>query len=805
MTRPAARPPGAWPPKGIGKEWSFLKVGLLTFYHIHHYGTLLQAAAMAQAVQAQGAGCEIVGYYVNQDNPLFRSPARPAGAAANLHTALHYRRLWKRQKRFEDFAKSFLPVGACRYESFEALQAARLPYELLLCGSDQIWNPAMFPGGRFDPAFFGAFSGLRKAAYAPSFGISPIPGEMEASLREYLAPFSHLSAREPQGRELIRRLTGREAPVVLDPILLTEAERWSAIAAGPKQGLGTYILCYCVSAPGTLTPYIESLAAETGLPVVQLCGRRLPVHPSARLVLDAGPAEFLGWFQNAACVCTNSFYGAAFSVLFHRPFFAGLTPAGLAEPERSQTYGLLSRLGLTERLTGRGNSAGPADPIHWEMVQERLEEARRTSLDYLRAALEDSPCRSGEAAGTAKDAPPVLADRSHCTGCAACKNICPRDAISMERDREGFAYPVIRREICDRCGRCASVCPVLHPRLARKCLPAVFAAWSRDGEIRRESTSGGVFSVLAEDVLEGGGVVYGAALDGRQRLHHIACFRKEDLWRLRGAKYVQSDLGQVFREISRYLESRPVLFSGTPCQVDGLYRYLGGRPENLTTCDLVCQGVPSPGVWEAMTRVIEARKGRSLQTVRFCSKVEGWKNGHFTAVFEDGALDSRPLIQTEYGWALSRGLFLRPSCYRCPYASINRPGDFTLGDFRGLAPGELPEQQIQGVSLLLVNTAHGSHVFDRLPLCRQSFPPERAIAGNPRLVSPVLQPSERAAFFAAFAARPFSEVLRKFCALPPLPVRAASKIFPGVLPLDPASPASRKRFFDKRGKPPKSL
>ena len=116
--------------------------------------------------------------------------------------------------------------------------------------------------------------------------------------------------------------------------------------------------------------------------------------------------------------------------------------------------------------------------------------------------------------------------------------------------------------------------------------------------VRKDSTSGGAFTAIAEYVLEGGGVVYGAAMDGHQHLRHIPCFRKEDLWQLRGAKYVQSDLDGVFREIREALKTRPVLFSGTPCQVDGLYRFLGCRPENLTTCDLVCHGVPSPGVWE---------------------------------------------------------------------------------------------------------------------------------------------------------------------------------------------------------------
>ena len=133
-------------------------------------------------------------------------------------------------------------------------------------------------------------------------------------------------------------------------------------------------------------------------------------------------------------------------------------------------------------------------------------------------------------------------------------------------------------------------------------------------------------------------------------------------------------------------------------------------------------------------------------------------------------------FSTEYGRAFGRALFLRSCCHRCPYTNINRPGDFTLGDFWGLRPDELPEQQEKGVSLLLVNTRHASHIFDRLPLSRQAFPMERAVAGNPRLASPIAPAPDRAAFFAAYALEPFDQVRRQFLRLPPATVRAAGKI-----------------------------
>ncbi|MEG1988020.1 MAG: polysaccharide pyruvyl transferase family protein [Oscillibacter sp.] len=751
-----------------------MKTGLVTFYHIHHYGAFLQAYATERAVESLGSACEIVDYYVNQNNALFRKPTGLGSAAADAHTALHYGPLKTRQERFEEFARTRLVISPRHYEKFSEMGEAGADYDVILSGSDQIWNPKIFPDGQFDPVFFGAFADKRKIAYAPSFGIPHIPESLEGKLREYLAAFSHLSVRERQGQRIVREVTGAEVPVVLDPTLLLSRQDWSAIAADTPRPAGGYILCYCISKPGALEPYIRRLAEETGLPVVQLCGVRQRVHPKAQCVLDAGPAEFLGWFRGASYVCTNSFHGTVFAAQFGKPFFTAVAPAEMAAPEQSRTFSLLTTLGLTERIIGKGDTADLGDGIDYDAVERRLTEARRDSLTYLQDALMNRAVTAA-AGREEKNDLPRLADHTVCTGCGACAAGCPKDAISMARDGEGFLYPRLDSQACIHCGHCTAICPALNSREPGP-LPAVFAAWNKDEVIRKDSTSGGVFSVLATYILEGGGVVFGAAFDAKQHLRHVACFRKEDLMYLRGAKYVQSDLENTYREVKKWLESRAVLFSGTPCQVDGLYRYLGGRPENLTTCDLVCHGVPSPGVWEDMARSLEAQRGKALQAVRFRNKAAGWKDSHFTTAYVDGSVESEPLFRTEYGRAFGRALFLRPACHHCPYTSMTRVGDFTLGDFWGLKPDELAEQQEKGVSLLLVNTAHGSLLFDRLPLAKQGFPPERAIAGNPQLAVPTEPSADRAAFFASYALEPFETVRKRFFRLPPLPVRLAGRI-----------------------------
>ena len=208
-----------------------MKTGLVTFYEIHHYGAALQAAATQRAVGELGHACEIVDYFVAQDNRLFQKPTGLGTAAHDAHTALHYAPLKRRYERFEAFKKAYLNISAHRFASLAELNSTPLPYDAILSGSDQIWNPKIFPDRRFDPVFFGTFSDKRKIAYAPSFGIPEIPKEMEEELRGYLRAYSHLSVRESQGADIIRRLTGEEVPVVLDPTLLLNRQQWAEMAS----------------------------------------------------------------------------------------------------------------------------------------------------------------------------------------------------------------------------------------------------------------------------------------------------------------------------------------------------------------------------------------------------------------------------------------------------------------------------------------------------------------------------------------------------------------------------------------------
>ena len=354
---------------------------------------------------------------------------------------------------------------------------------------------------------------------------------------------------------------------------------------------------------------------------------------------------------------------------------------------------------------------------------------------------------------------PQLAAHDRCTGCGACSSGCPKGAIRMAPDREGFLYPEVT-DGCVQCGHCAHVCPVQKQREHRTA-PQVFAVWSRDESVRQASTCGGAFSALAEYVLEGGGVVFGAALDENLRVVHTAVKNVHDLSRLRGMKPVQSDTGDAYQQVRLYLDQgRQVLFSGTPCQVDGLYRYLGEHPERLLTCDVACGGVCSPGVWAQLVKSMAYVKQHRPTAVEFCGKLTGDRERRFRVKFEGGGQYDAPMGKCELGRGIARRLFMRPACHRCAYATTDRPGDVTLGDFSG--GSFAPEEKKSGVSMLLINTAKGAQVFDMLPLERQHRTLEEAEACCAALREPPMAPAEREKFFHAMEQLPFQQVRARF-------------------------------------------
>lgn len=297
-------------------------------------------------------------------------------------------------------------------------------------------------------------------------------------------------------------------------------------------------------------------------------------------------------------------------------------------------------------------------------------------------------------------------DDSRCCGCGACLQICPHDAIAMETNTEGFAYPRIRVDRCVSCGLCTKVCPRLHPDASERRPVRLFAARARDAELRRESSSGGLFSVLAQEVFARKGVVFGAAWDLEAgKVVHRAAHDSAGLKALRGSKYVQSETGRTFCDVRAALQAgQLVLYSGTPCQNAALRLFLGAPEANLVCVDVVCHGVPSPGVFG---RYLDETHSRPVRDLAFRDKSGGWRA--FSLRVNGAARGT--LKGNIYLRGFLSNLFLRPSCHTCPSADKLR-SDFTFADFWNIRDVVPAWNDDTGASAVLVATPRGQELFD---------------------------------------------------------------------------------------------
>ena len=352
-----------------------------------------------------------------------------------------------------------------------------------------------------------------------------------------------------------------------------------------------------------------------------------------------------------------------------------------------------------------------------------------------------------------------------CVGCHACFNVCPVGCIEMTADKEGFLYPSVDETSCTSCGRCVSVCPVLDVPGSQP-VPHAYACRSTHEATREASSSGGVFTLLAEHVLAGGGVIVGAAFDDDFSVLHRSVGDTADLAQLRGSKYVQSAIRSTYREIQQHLRAgRTVLFSGTPCQVAGLRTFLGRDYDSLVCIDLVCHGVPSPRVWGEYVAYRESKVGASLRGVSFRDKRTGWRRFSMSMQFDGGARYLRALDADPYMRAFLADMCLRPSCYACLFRGARRQGDITLADFWGIETIVPDMDDDKGTSLVLVGSNVGTKLFERVRkgLEWQTVDLDRALALNrAALISPS-RPHARGAFLAALGSMPFDRLVRKFC------------------------------------------
>lgn len=327
-----------------------------------------------------------------------------------------------------------------------------------------------------------------------------------------------------------------------------------------------------------------------------------------------------------------------------------------------------------------------------------------------------------------------IKDKHDCCGCEACAQICPKHCITMKSDHEGFAYPEVDRQKCVDCGLCERVCP-MHDKPLHSVVPIqTLAAINTDEDVRYKSSSGGLFSMFAERTIQHGGVVFGAEYDTDWTVVHAKAETLKELSRFRGSKYMQSRIGSTFREVKRILQSgREVLFSGTPCQVAGLKKFLGKEYANLLTVDCVCHGVPSPTVWQSYLKSV-SKNTKDVSAVNMRCKSHGWKSYRMKIVGRNGeVLVDEPFDCNPFMKAFLRDMILRPACYSCPFKEGRAGSDITLGDFWGIEHIDPSVDDDRGTSLLLVNTDLGKSTIKTLGAATKSEPYTDVVSHNPSI------------------------------------------------------------------------
>lgn len=302
-----------------------------------------------------------------------------------------------------------------------------------------------------------------------------------------------------------------------------------------------------------------------------------------------------------------------------------------------------------------------------------------------------------------------IKDKKECCGCSACVQICPKQCIHMEGDAEGFMYPVVDTAVCVACGLCERVCPMLHAVADPKKPLKVFAAKNMDETVRKASSSGAVFTPLAERIIRQEGVVFGARFDKDWNVEHAYTENPAGLAAFRGSKYLQSRMGCSYIQVKEMLRNgKQVLFSGTPCQIAALNRFLGREYQNLVTVEVLCHGVPSSKVWQ---RYLADRKKENhcqeITGINFRNKKTGWQNYSITIEFENGRVYEMRRKKDPYFRGFLRNLCLRPSCYDCKCKNGRSGSDLTIADYWNIRNVRPDYDDDRGVSSVLVNTEKG--------------------------------------------------------------------------------------------------
>ena len=725
------------------------KIGVITVHKNVNYGANLQAFASCRYLNKQGFDCRLIDYTLpthEKSAHLFSWLKQSWDAERDkllsrkikLAIALALSAPWKRKrlKAFAEFRKKYITMT----KPCKTMQdIVNLGLDTVVCGSDQIWNPDII--GSINPIFFGDVDGIKnKISYAASVGKDKYLEKDELKVKKLIEKLDYVSLREEDTAKYFSTLTEKKVETVCDPVFLLDKSEYDKVLS-KRRIKGDYVLLYSVVHNDELTAVAKKYAKRHHLPLIEICSSK-DKNATHKQIVTYGPTEFLSSFKYAKTVFTNSFHGTAFSIIFEKDFYVFDN-----KHRGSRITNVLEKTGLIDRLISNSVESD-FNSIDYAVVNENVSRYVRSSKEFLDKALSiDKEYLAGKT----------------CVGCGACKSVCKCDAIRLINNKEGFITSVIDNSKCLNCGLCKKVCPALNPVKKNSVTSSVYAFKAEDN-LRKNSTSGGAFVALATEVLNDKGVVYGAKLLENKRVVHARIDNLFDLVSVQGTKYLPSDIADCYGLIANdLLNGKTVLFSGTPCQVDGVVRYLNLKKiptEKFITVDIICHGVPSPTIFNSYMNWLEKEYKSKVKSYYFRSKKISWRGSSCYAVLENGKELKNDKNLCAFMNVYYSDNITRESCYTCSYASKNRVGDLTISDYWGLENLDKSFEDTLGVSMVLVNTDKGRELFEKTEGER--------IAGNietakqPQIYKPILLPQGRDEFWAEYVQKGIKPLLKKY-------------------------------------------
>lgn len=739
-----------------------MKTGILTYHNIPNFGALLQALALCRALRESGADCEIIDYRcgnLEKRELTFQTSAHPV---KTIYRRLFY---WPGEKekirRCMEFMRAQGVVSAQTYTR-ATIGEANAVYDTFITGSDMVWNLDI---NGHDATFFLDFTDEDKQRYSYASSIGGIwDREERKRLLPLLKRYERISVREHDTASWIAKELSLDCEWTADPTMLMEAGEWEKLVSPVRER--NYVLVYFPNA-GILNA-AKTYARRKKKELVVLSFKTFRGrHVKSKALYT--PEEWLSCLYGADAVFTDSYHGVLFSIYFQKPFWSN--------NHSNRIESLLAGLNLRGRFIEEKNAF--ESRIDYDACGARMEDMRREALAYIKHLAEKN---------RKEKETHITANRRNCSGCTACGAVCPADAISFEEDSQGFKRPVVSQSKCLECGKCLRACPARNPLRERgRFHPKAYAVrWEKE-EIRKNSASGAFFPAMARYILEEkNGYVCGCVLNSALMPVHIVTDQWTDVLRMQDSKYVQSDLQDCFAAIQTLLsQGRYVLFTGTSCQAAGLKAALdvSGIPdETLLTVDFFCHGVPSPLIWREYLEFYRRKKRREVTGYRFRSKKYGWGKTARGANYLNSVHTGRPAgdvafrrFRPEEAWddcsfeaRMWRMIFfsdlcLRPYCYACPYASLHKPADITMGDFWGIDVC-LPEfDDGKGTSLAIGRTRKGLAALEQIQCLRKrEVPAEAAIKRQANAFAPSMEGKERARFWEDYQAHGFDYIAKKY-------------------------------------------